>query len=70
MRPPYELPYVLVWRILAQFLCMAVGGVYVFRYLGADVLESKVKEAEAEKRAHEDQVRASQREPATTEDAA
>lgn len=63
VRPPYELPYVLVWRILAQFLCMAVGGVYVFRYLGADVLESKVKQAEAEKRAHEDQVRASQRTP-------
>ncbi len=70
VRPPYELPYVLVWRILAQFLCMAVGGVYVFRYLGADVLESKVKEAEAEKRAHEDQVRASQREPSPAEDAA
>ena len=64
VRPPYELPYVLVWRILAQFLCMSVGGVYVFRYLGADVLESKVKEAEAEKRAHEDQARAPPREGA------
>lgn len=63
VRSPYELPYLLVWRVLAQFLCMAVGGVYVFRYLGADVLESKVKEVEAEKRAHEEQALASQREP-------
>ncbi|MEZ4301833.1 MAG: UPF0104 family protein [Polyangiaceae bacterium] len=27
---PLRRPYVLVWRLLAQFLCMFVGGVYVF----------------------------------------
>ncbi len=50
---PYALPYLVLWRILALFLCMFVGGVYVFRYLGTDVLEERVKEAEAQKRAHE-----------------
>jgi hypothetical protein len=64
VRAPYEVPYLLVWRVLAQFLCMAVGGVYVFRYLGTDVLESKVKEVEAEKRATEEAALASQRVPA------
>ncbi|MEZ4298929.1 MAG: flippase-like domain-containing protein, partial [Polyangiaceae bacterium] len=57
VKAPFDVPYVLVWRLLAQFLCMFVGGVYVFRFLGADVLESKVKEVEAEKRAHEDHTR-------------
>ncbi|MBK8255518.1 MAG: flippase-like domain-containing protein [Polyangiaceae bacterium] len=57
----FEVPYVLVWRLLTQFLCMFVGGMYVFRYLGADVLESQVEKVEAEKRAHEDHARASQR---------
>jgi uncharacterized membrane protein YbhN (UPF0104 family) len=64
VRAPFEVPYLLVWRVLAQFLCMFVGGVYVFRYLGADVLESKVKEVEAEKRATEEAARASERSPA------
>ncbi|MBK8697919.1 MAG: hypothetical protein IPN17_38155 [Deltaproteobacteria bacterium] len=32
----YELPYLVLWRILALFLCMFVGGAYVFRYLGTD----------------------------------
>lgn len=64
VRAPFEVPYLLVWRVLAQFLCMFVGGVYVFRYLGADVLESKVKEVEAEKRATEELARASERTPA------
>jgi uncharacterized protein (TIRG00374 family) len=68
VRPPFEVPYVLVWRVLTQFLCMFVGGIYVFRYLGADVLESKVKEVEAEKKAHEEAARASER--ATAKDAA
>lgn len=63
VRAPFEVPYLLVWRVLAQFLCMFVGGVYVFRYLGADVLESKVKEVEAEKRATEELARASERVP-------
>ena len=49
----YELPYLVLWRILALFLCMFVGGIYVFRYLGTDVLEARVKEAEAAKRATE-----------------
>jgi uncharacterized protein (TIRG00374 family) len=49
----YALPYLVLWRILALFLCMFVGGVYVFRYLGTDVLEEQVKEADAQKRAHE-----------------
>jgi glycosyltransferase 2 family protein len=51
VRPPYELPYLVLWRVLALFLCMFVGGVYVFRYLGTDVLERRIKETEAEKRA-------------------
>jgi glycosyltransferase 2 family protein len=44
----YELPYLVLWRILALFLCMFVGGIYVFRYLGTDVLEQRVKDADAE----------------------
>lgn len=51
VRGAYELPYLVVWRLLALFLCMFVGGVYVFRYLGTDVLEKHVKEAEEAKRA-------------------
>ncbi len=47
VRGPYELPYLVLWRLLALFLCMFVGGSYVFRYLGTDVLERRVKEAEA-----------------------
>lgn len=62
VRAPFEVPYVLVWRLLTQFLCMFVGGIYVFRFLGADVLASKVKEVEAEKAAHEDAARSSRRE--------
>jgi uncharacterized membrane protein YbhN (UPF0104 family) len=50
----HELPYLVLWRILALFLCMFVGGIYVFRYLGTDVLEARVKEAEAAKRALEE----------------
>jgi uncharacterized membrane protein YbhN (UPF0104 family) len=51
----YELPYLVLWRILALFLCMFVGGVYVFRYLGTDVLEERIKETEAAKKALEEQ---------------
>lgn len=51
VRGAFELPYLLLWRILALFLCMFVGGLYVFRYLGTDVLEKKVKEVAAEKAA-------------------
>jgi glycosyltransferase 2 family protein len=43
----YELPFLVLWRLFALFLCMFVGGVYVFRYLGTDVLASLVREAEA-----------------------
>ncbi|MFO0757464.1 MAG: flippase-like domain-containing protein [Byssovorax sp.] len=53
MRPwvtgPYELPYLVLWRVLALFLGMFVGGVYVFRYLGTDVLEARIKENEKAK---------------------
>jgi hypothetical protein len=44
---PYELPYLVLWRLTALFLCMFVGGNHVFRYLGTDVLERRVKEARA-----------------------
>jgi uncharacterized protein (TIRG00374 family) len=47
----YELPYLVLWRVLALFLCMFVGGAYVFRYLGTDVLERRAKEAEEAERA-------------------
>jgi glycosyltransferase 2 family protein len=57
---PYELPYIVLWRILALFLCMFVGGVYVFRYLGTDVLEERVKAAETE-RQQLDEARLSER---------
>jgi uncharacterized membrane protein YbhN (UPF0104 family) len=50
----YKIPYLVLWRILALFLCMFVGGIYVFRYLGTDVLEARVKEAQAQKRALEE----------------
>jgi uncharacterized membrane protein YbhN (UPF0104 family) len=50
----YELPYVVLWRLLALFLCMFAGGAYVFRYLGTDVLERRAREAEAAERALED----------------
>lgn len=69
MRPwvsgPYELPYLVLWRVLALFLGMFVGGVYVFRYLGTDVLEERIKATEREKesdRAREsERLRASER---------
>jgi uncharacterized membrane protein YbhN (UPF0104 family) len=53
----YNLPYTVLWRILALFVSMFVGGVYVFRFLGTDVLEERVKEvkkAEEERRAQEE----------------
>jgi uncharacterized membrane protein YbhN (UPF0104 family) len=46
---PAVVPYLIAWRVLTLFLCMFVGGLYVFRYLGTDVLEKQVKEAEANK---------------------
>jgi uncharacterized protein (TIRG00374 family) len=49
----FELPYLILWRTLALFLCMFVGGLYVFRYLGTDVLEQRVNEANAAKRARD-----------------
>jgi uncharacterized membrane protein YbhN (UPF0104 family) len=45
----FELPYLVLWRLLAMFLCMFVGGMYVFRYLGTDVLEKRVAANEAER---------------------
>lgn len=51
----YELPYLVLWRILALFLCMFVGGSYVFRYLGTDVLERRVKEVREEEERQEAQ---------------
>ena len=49
----FVLPYLVLWRLLALVLCMFVGGLYVFRYLGTDVLEERVKAAEAERAAHD-----------------
>lgn len=54
VRGVYELPYLVLWRVLTLFLCMFVGGLYVFRYLGTDVLEKQVKEAEQAKKALEE----------------
>lgn len=51
VQPPFVIAYLILWRILAMFLCMFVGGIYVFRYLGTDVLEQRIKDTEAEKRA-------------------
>jgi hypothetical protein len=51
VRAPFDIPYLVLWRLLAQFLCMVVGGIYVFRYLGTDVLEERAKAVEAEKKA-------------------
>jgi len=45
VRGVYEIPYLVLWRFIALFLCMMVGGTYVFRYLGTDVLERRAKEA-------------------------
>jgi hypothetical protein len=45
----YIVPYLVAWRVLTLFLCMFVGGLYVFRYLGTDVLEKRVNEANADK---------------------
>ncbi|MBX3198935.1 MAG: flippase-like domain-containing protein [Labilithrix sp.] len=47
LKGPYELAYIALWRFLSLFLCMFVGGVYVFRYLGTDVLEKRIAENEA-----------------------
>ncbi|MFO0605250.1 MAG: flippase-like domain-containing protein [Polyangiales bacterium] len=54
----HALPYLVLWRVLALFLCMFIGGTYVFRYLGTDVLERRAKEAEAARRALEPAPRA------------
>ncbi|HEY4117592.1 MAG TPA: flippase-like domain-containing protein [Byssovorax sp.] len=53
VRGAFVLPYLVLWRLLALVLCMFVGGLYVFRYLGTDVLEERVKAAEAERAAHD-----------------
>lgn len=50
----FELPYLVLWRVLTLFLSMFVGGLYVFRFLGTDVLEKQVKEAEEAKKALDD----------------
>jgi hypothetical protein len=49
VQPPFVIAYLVIWRVLSLFLCMFVGGVYVFRYLGTDVLEQRTKAIEAEK---------------------
>lgn len=48
VRGVHEIPYLILWRLLTLFLCMFVGGTYVFRYLGTDVLERRAREAEAD----------------------
>ena len=64
MRPwvsgAYQVPYLILWRVMALFLCMFVGGIYVFRYLGADVLEAEAKKAEDEQRRLDDERMSSQ----------
>ncbi len=47
VRGVFELPYLVFWRLFALFSSMFVGGIYVFRYLGADVIEKRVGEGEA-----------------------
>ena len=42
---------------------MFVGGLYVFRYLGTDVLEKRVNETEAAKQALEEARLAAKRQP-------
>jgi hypothetical protein len=54
VRGAFEIPYLVLWRLLTLFLCMFVGGVYVFRYLGADVLAARVAQTEAARRALEE----------------
>ena len=49
VHPPFVIAYLVIWRVLSLFLCMFVGGIYVFRYLGTDVLEKQIKDTEAEK---------------------
>lgn len=66
VRGAHELPYLVLWRLLALFLCMFVGGLYVFRYLGTDVLEARACEAEAAKRAATDARLAAAREAMTS----
>ena len=47
----FALPFVVLWRLMAFFLSMFVGGLYVFRFLGTDVLEERTKEADAARQA-------------------
>jgi len=54
VRGAFEIPYLVLWRLLTLFLCMFVGGVYVFRYLGADVLAERVRQTEEARRALEE----------------
>ncbi|WP_437660322.1 lysylphosphatidylglycerol synthase transmembrane domain-containing protein [Sorangium sp. So ce1182] len=67
VRGAFVVPYVVLWRVLTLFLCMFVGGIYVFRYLGTDVLEERVKQTEAEKRALEEAARAAEEAARTAE---
>jgi glycosyltransferase 2 family protein len=48
VRGPVEVPYLVLWRLLSLFLGMLVGGVYVFRYLGTDVLAEGADEEGAD----------------------
>ena len=57
VRGPHKLPYLVLWRILALFVCMFVGGIYVFRYLGTDVLEKRVPETEGARKAPAEEAR-------------
>jgi glycosyltransferase 2 family protein len=64
----FVVPYVVLWRVLTLFLCMFVGGLYVFRYLGTDVLEARVKQTEAEKRALAEAARGASESPPLREE--
>ncbi|AUX45671.1 hypothetical protein SOCE26_071660 [Sorangium cellulosum] len=61
----YELPYLVLWRFLTLFLCMFVGGALMFRYLGLGVLEERMKQAEAAKRALDEEAARAEAAPST-----
>ncbi|MCO4761853.1 MAG: flippase-like domain-containing protein [Myxococcales bacterium] len=42
----FALPYLVLWRFLALFLSMIVGGVYVFRFLGTTALEAEINKGD------------------------
>ena len=68
IRGAYELPYLFLWRTITLFLCMFVGGLFVFRYLGTDLLEKQAKKGDAPPAAKEDDAPAVAPRPELLED--